>query len=139
MVYDPERPDHILTHDELVVLAGALRVMMMVDGVVSEDEIRYASECARQLRMGLDEWDAIWTEASQRLATTDRVKIAVAHLGRPQAREMVYELLYEMAESDFISSVEWDFLEWLDETWQSEPWRREPHDRISIVKSIRNA
>lgn len=113
-----------LTRDELIVVAGVLRVMMMADAKVTREEVQTVSEIGRRLGLGETEWEALWNEATRRLPSPTAVKEAAAKLERETAREAVYELLYQLAEADSIADEEWDLLEWLDETWLASPGRR---------------
>jgi uncharacterized tellurite resistance protein B-like protein len=113
-----------LKRDELVVVAGVLRVMMMADAKITTEELRAVTEIGRRLGLGEAEWESIWDEASRTLPSPTAVREAAARLERETAREAVYELLYELADSDTIADEEWDLLEWLDETWLASPGRR---------------
>jgi hypothetical protein len=107
-----------LTRAEMVVLAGALREMIRIDGDVSEAELQSAVAVADRLGLTTQEWDAIWGEAVRALPNVEAVKNAAGDLHRVEARELVYELLHEVATHDEIVDSEWDLLEWLDEMWR---------------------
>ncbi|MBW2460656.1 MAG: TerB family tellurite resistance protein [Deltaproteobacteria bacterium] len=107
-----------LTRSEMVVLAGAIREMMKADGSVSHAEVETAVAVADKLALPAEEWDAIWEEAARKLPTAEAVKAGAAELYRQEAREVVYEILHEVATHDEIVDSEWDLLEWLDETWR---------------------
>jgi len=108
----------MLNHREMVALAGSARVMMMADGEVSEGELQIAASFAARLGLTDVEWARIWDEAIRVLPDDDSVTEAVGALTRPVAREVAYELLYELATDGTIVDPEWDILEWLDETWR---------------------
>jgi hypothetical protein len=107
-----------LTRDELVVLAGAVREMMKADGIVTSGEIHAAGKLPE--RLGLDEtgWMSIWDYSVRALPNLDAVMDAAGDLRRVDAREVIYELLYEIAQDGSIVDAEWDMLEWLDEAWR---------------------
>jgi len=110
-----------LTRQELVVLAAAVREMMRADGKISEGEADIAADLARRLELAEPEWEAIWQEASRTLPNVKATMEAAAReLSRPGTRELVYELLYELATDGSIVDSEWDLLEWLDEAWRFE-------------------
>lgn len=104
---------------ELVVLAGALRVMMMADGEVSDEEDEAISSVVRRLGLSESEWDEVWDAALVELPHAEAVRGAAVKLERTEAKDAIYELLYRLAESDSIVDPEWDFLEWLDESWRA--------------------
>jgi hypothetical protein len=108
-----------LTRPELLVLAAAVREMIQADGTVTETEAGMASDLARRLSLDEDGWAAIWAEATRTLPDQNAVMQAAAReLHRAPARELIYELLYEIATDGTIVDSEWDLLEWLDETWR---------------------
>ncbi|MFK7989078.1 MAG: TerB family tellurite resistance protein [Sandaracinaceae bacterium] len=108
-----------LSNAELIVLAGLLRLMMMADHVVTNEELSSVDRIGRTLGLTDSGWSEIWEQAAEDLADADDVRAAAASLARPAAREAVYEMLYRLADSDSIADEEWDLLEWLDETWLS--------------------
>jgi uncharacterized tellurite resistance protein B-like protein len=108
-----------LNPDELVVLAGALREMMKADGVVSDGELKKVASIARRLGIGEREWAGYWDTAIRTLPNLDAVMTRARDLERAEAREALYELLYEIAQDETIVDAEWDILEWLDEAWRS--------------------
>lgn len=108
-----------LTRDELIVLAAAVREMIKADGVVSDSEADAAAALARRLGLDTKTWSVLWADAQRELPNVDAVVHAAARdLKRAAARELVYELLYEIATDGSIVDSEWDLLEWLDETWR---------------------
>lgn len=114
-----EPSDTALTREEMIVLAAAVREMIKADGTISDGEADAAADLARRLGLDARSWDSIWSEAMRTLPNVDAVIHAAARdLSRSDAREVVYELLYEIATDGSIVDSEWDLLEWLDETWR---------------------
>lgn len=107
-----------LTHNEMIVLAGAVREMMKADGTVSDAEVETADALAGRLALPHGEWVKIWDEAARELPNLDAVKASAGGLHRQEARDLVYEILHEVATHDDIVDSEWDLLEWLDEMWR---------------------
>lgn len=114
----------MLTHHEMVALAGSARLMMMADGEITDGELKIAASFAGRLGLTEEQWGAIWEEAIHTLPDASAVTEAVGALTRPIAREVAYELLYELATDGTILDPEWDILEWLDEHWRYEDMRR---------------
>ena len=106
-----------LSCDELRVLAGMLRIMMMADSRVTSEELHAVARIGTRLGLTEEAWDAIWEEAAETLPSADAVLEAASTLSRVGAREAVYEQLYRLADADHISEEEWDLLEWIDEVW----------------------
>ena len=128
------KPPLELTHDELIALAGVLRVMMMADREVSDEESAIATGIGDRLaeipgdgaayrgramgrRLGSKGWATFWREAITMLPNEAAVRRAVASVKRVEAQEIIYELLYELASAGTIVDPEWDLLEWLDQSW----------------------
>jgi len=114
----------MLTWREMVALAGSARVMMMADGEISAGELQIAESFATRLGVDEEQWGKIWAEAIRTLPDDESVEEAVGALDRPVAREVAYELLYELATDGSIVDPEWDLLEWLDETWRYNDMKR---------------
>jgi len=114
----------MLNHQEMVALAGSARLMMVADGEISEGELQIAASFAAKLGLTDLQWSQIWDEAIRTLPDDESVTEAVGALTRPAARELSYELLYELATDGTIVDPEWDLLEWLDETWRAADERR---------------
>lgn len=129
---------HALSHDELVALAGLVRVMMMADRTVSSAEAHASAALAGRLAklppapaptdpyrsavlhaapLSRTDWEAIWYEAVRVLPTEAHVREVALALDRPEAREIVYGLVYEIATVDTIVNSEWAVLEWLERAW----------------------
>lgn len=106
-----------LTRDEAVLLAGALRLMMMADGELSPQENEFVARLGARLGYAARGWELVWTDATRTYPSAEHVKEALAAVERPAAREAIYQYLYELAQEDAIVDSEWDLLEWLDETW----------------------
>jgi uncharacterized tellurite resistance protein B-like protein len=114
--HDDPKLEHPTSRDELLVLAGLVRVMLTADGRLSQRELEHADELPRHLDLSADEWRRLWEEATRTLPNATQVREAAAHL-RPEVRDAVYERLYHLADADGLDDAEWDLLEWLDETW----------------------
>src|SRR5687768_8126415 len=103
-----EEFDVVLTREELLILAAAVREMIKADGTISEGESDAAADLARRLEIDADQWDSIWSEAMRSIPNVDAVMHAAARdLKRVPARELVYELLYEIATDGSIVDSEW--------------------------------
>lgn len=107
-----------LTTSEMIVLAGAVREMMKADGTVTDAELQTAGSLAPRLGLPAEQWESLWSQAMRDLPNFDAVKAAAGALHRQEARELVYEILHEVATHDEIVDSEWDLLEWLDEMWR---------------------
>lgn len=102
----------------MIVLAGAVRQMMKADRSVSVAEIETADALATRLALSHEAWNSIWDQAARDLPDAEAVEAAAAKLHRREARELLYEILHEVATHDEIVDSEWDILEWLDDMWR---------------------
>jgi len=106
-----------LEQHEKVVLMALLGVMARMDGQASGDEVRLLSRVGSQL--GTDVFEAIAAEAAQ--LDGAELRAAVERVTRPEAREIIYELLYDMAIRETISEREAELLDWLVDAWGLPP------------------
>jgi len=102
-----------LEQQEKVVLLALLGVIARMDGQASGDEVELLSRVGRDLGTGV--FEAVAAEAAQLEGAALRAK--VEEVTRPEAREVIYELLYEMATNETISEQEGELLDWLADAW----------------------
>lgn len=105
-----------LTHPELLALAASARQLMTADGSVTEGEFDIVSGFAPRLGLTDEQWRAVWDEA---VRAVEEPAEAAGRVSRPEAREVIYELLYGLATDGSITDPEWDLLEWIDEVWRA--------------------
>jgi len=113
---EPEAKD--LSLEESVVLAAAMRVMMAADGELTTEEWEVVGQLAVEMGFDPKAWEDVWTAATRTLGREDKVRAALEEIRAERTREIVYEVLYRLANADGIDDREWDLLEWLDETWE---------------------
>ena len=75
-----EEFDVVLTREELLILAAAVREMIKADGTISEGESDAAADLARRLEIDADQWDSIWSEAMRSIPNVDAVMHAAARV-----------------------------------------------------------
>lgn len=115
---DDDELDVTLRPRERLVLAGLLRQIVLADHELSEEEFDMLARIPARLGITDAEWERTWSEAQRTFPDAESARAAGVGLGREEARELVYELLYRLAESDDIDDAEWDVLEWLSEAWR---------------------
>jgi hypothetical protein len=124
-----------LSHEELVALAGLVRLTIEADERLDPEEVRAVRSVAtavttgdaddvgayrtvaRVAPLGEEAWAAIWQEAVTTLRSEADVKAAASRILRNEAREAIYVIVSEVAAADTIAGAEWELLEWLEETW----------------------
>lgn len=107
-----------LSRDEQILLAALARLVMIADRDLSEAEARHAADLARRLELAPSEWEGVWDEACRALPSATAALAAAEQLERVEAREAIYELVYQLASEATIVDDEWDLLEALDERWR---------------------
>ncbi|MEM1413377.1 MAG: TerB family tellurite resistance protein [Myxococcota bacterium] len=108
-----------LNPEELLVLAALLRWIVMADGVLSDAELEALAAVPHRVGMPEDRWLALSTRALRVYPNAQVAEEAAVGLRRRPARELVYELLYDLARSDGFDDAEWDVLERLSESWRA--------------------
>jgi hypothetical protein len=137
-------PKENLTDDELLAFAGLARLLIQADGKFSQDEADVLEDFAEELFGGTaedgkptlaadgprggDETDD--DEGPRRSPVFDLIERGAAALPdeaavrraaqgvtRQEARELIFDVLYEVAACDVISRSEWPLLEWLMAEW----------------------
>jgi FMN phosphatase YigB (HAD superfamily) len=103
-----------LEHFERVVLLATLGLMMRVDGEVSAEETELLTRIAAEI--GDEDFRRARTQAAQ-FADADAILQGAARVTRVEAREVIFELLYDMAQRDTITPREAEVLDRLASTW----------------------
>ncbi len=103
-----------LDHGEKVALVALLGLMARLDGSASRDEITLLTRVIAEL--GEDAYEDVAADAAA--LDDDAIKAAATHITRPEARAVLYELLYDMAIKESIVEREAELLDWLRGEWQ---------------------
>ncbi len=103
-----------LTFDEQVVLLALLGLMARLDGQVSGDEVELLRRVMSELSP--DQIEKLAGE-SARFADADAILAAAGKVTRQEAREVVFELLYDMATRETIADGEMELLQRLARNW----------------------
>ena len=104
-----------LEHHEQVALLALLGLMARLDGQVSGDEMELLHRIVSEL--GQDAFEKTASEAAQ-LPDTESILLTAGSVTRAEAREILFELLFDMAVRESIAEREAKVLDWLAETWQ---------------------
>jgi hypothetical protein len=104
-----------LTQAEELALVSLLKLIIRADKQLSgaeHDEVRKLATMMSQQRFA----DRV-AEAQQLFSNQSEVKEHALTLQRQGARELIFSILYRLAESDGISLEEETLLAWLHEVW----------------------
>ncbi len=106
-----------LTDDERVALLGLVLQLVRADGVASEDELEELR--ALGVEMGPKAFDAAYLRARDMLETREAtLEFARDHVLRPDARELLYTALFDMAAVDEVSPFERPLLDAVRSMWE---------------------
>jgi hypothetical protein len=103
-----------LTKPEKVALLALLGLMARLDGQVFDDEINMLKRVASEI--GPEDFEQCAAEAA-RLPDNESILETAKVVTRQDAREVIYELLFDMAVREAIAERESELLDWLAKTW----------------------
>ncbi len=103
---------------ELRILAALLRAVVTADGRLTDRELEALASIPHRAGVTEARWKTLSAEAVKRYPNARLAEEAAVALARRPARELIYELLYDLARSDGFDDAEWDVLERLSEAWR---------------------
>lgn len=104
-----------LSQAEQVVLLSLVGLMARMDGSVSDEELELLEQIADEI--GEERFDAA-RDAAAALAGGPAILAAATGIERPEAKEVIFELVYGIAVRDTIAESEAKFLNQLAELWK---------------------
>ncbi len=107
-----------LRGDERLALVALLKVAVVADGSVSDEEVEEIREVVDAF--GEDEYRKLVDEVSQRFQTQDDLMTFLETIQRPEAREFIYGCFLEEAAGEALRGRESELVDWLAEVWQLE-------------------
>lgn len=105
-----------LNEDERLGLVALIEAAVQPDRQVSDEEEDVLADVIEAL--GPEAYDAAVTKVDEQLSGDDSLKKFLQRITRPDARELIYGTVLELAMSDVISGNESALLAWLADTWQ---------------------
>lgn len=104
-----------LTHDEDLALVGLLREVVQADADYTDEERASIFNLRRE--MGEERFDQAVAEAREKFKSRGELKDFAKTIDRQQARQLIYDTLHHVAESDGIDQQEEKPLRWLASWW----------------------
>ncbi|HVZ74342.1 MAG TPA: hypothetical protein VHJ20_18305 [Polyangia bacterium] len=106
-----------LNPDERTALVGLMKLTVMSDGAVSEDELEYVEELVDAF--GEDAYQRTLDAFEKRFSDGEAFKKFLAGIGanRQEARELIFGTVLEAAGAEAIEGDEAELLDWLGKTW----------------------
>ena len=103
-----------LSQPEQVVLLALVGLMARMDGSVSQEELELLEQIADEI--GAERFEAA-RDAAAGLADGSSILAAAAQVQQPEAREVVFELVYGVAIAGTIAASEAELLNELAKLW----------------------
>ena len=113
-----------LNGDETLAMAALLKFVVFGDSQVTEEEREEIDLVVEEI--GEDRYRAAMDEADVRFADEDALKAFLSKIERPEARELIFGMVFEAALIDAIEGRESEILEWLRAAWNIEVEYEEP-------------
>jgi uncharacterized tellurite resistance protein B-like protein len=107
-----------LSKDEKLALVALLKRFVSEDGRVSENEIDAIGGVAAAL--GEEEYRRLVDEADERLGGDETLRAFLETITRQDARETIYEIVFEASAGEALRGLEPEMLDWLAEAWDIE-------------------
>jgi hypothetical protein len=105
-----------LDHDEQLALLALVQFIGESNREVTDEE---SESIARIVAgMGSQSYRAIAAEADERFADEAALRTFLGQITRPEARELIYGAVLEVALGDTIQNSESELLDWLAQEWR---------------------
>jgi hypothetical protein len=108
-----ELPD--LNQDERTALVGLMKLIVMSDGEVSEDELEHVETLVAAF--GNDGYQRTLDAFEKRFQDEESFKKFLKTIGRQEARDLIFGTVLEGAGEGALDSAETGLLDWLVQTW----------------------
>ncbi|HEY2901219.1 MAG TPA: TerB family tellurite resistance protein [Polyangia bacterium] len=105
-----------LNQDERLGLVALIEAVVRADHQVSEEEEGVLADVIEAL--GPEAYDAAVEKVDEELDGEEALKKFLQRITRPEARELIYGTVLELAISDVMTGSESTLLGWLADTWQ---------------------
>ncbi len=107
-----------LREDERLALVALLKVAVVADGSVSDEEVEEIGDVVEAFGEG--EYRKLVDEVSRRFQSQDDLKDFLETIERPEARELIYGFFLEEAAPEALRGRESELVAWLADAWKIE-------------------
>jgi uncharacterized tellurite resistance protein B-like protein len=107
-----------LNPEQRLALVGLIEATVIADRRVSEEEEDVLAEVIEQL--GDEQYRQLAAAADERFDSEDDLKTFLAKVQDPDARELIFGTVQELAMADVVGGEESPLLDWLGSTWNIE-------------------
>jgi hypothetical protein len=108
-----ELPD--LNQDERTALVGLLKLIVMSDGEVSEDELEHVETLVEAF--GDDGYQRSLDTFEQRFSDEESFKKFLKTIGRQESRDLIFGTVLESAGEGALDGAETGLIDWLPQQW----------------------
>ena len=104
-----------LNQDERTALVGLMKLIVMSDGNVTEDELEHVETLVDAFGEG--EYQRTLEAFEKRFTDEKSFREFLGKVGREEAREVIFGTVLEGAGEGGLDGTEADLLEWLSKAW----------------------
>lgn len=104
-----------LNQDERTALVGLMKLTVLSDGNVSEEELEDIEDLVDAF--GEEAYESTLDAFEKRFTDVEGFKAFLAKIGRQDAREVIFGTMLEAAGSEAIEGREAELLDWLAKVW----------------------
>ena len=104
-----------LNQDERTALVGLMKLTVMSDGNVSEEELESVEDLVDAF--GEEAYESTLDAFEKRFPDGESFKAFLGKIGRQDARELIFGTVLEAAGSEAIEGGEAELLDWLAKIW----------------------
>jgi hypothetical protein len=104
-----------LNQDERTALVGLMKLTVLSDGNVSEEELEDIEDLVDAF--GEEVYESTLDAFEKRFADVESFKAFLTKIGRQDARELIFGTMLEAAGSEAIEGREAELLDWLAKVW----------------------
>jgi hypothetical protein len=108
-----ELPD--LNQEERTALVGLLKLIVMSDGEVSEDELEHVETLVEAF--GDDGYQRSLDTFEQRFSDEESFKKFLKTIGRQESRDLIFGTVLESAGEGALDGAETGLIDWLAQQW----------------------
>ena len=104
-----------LNQDERTALVGLMKLVVMSDGNVAEEEVGHVEELVDAF--GEESYEATLEGFEKRFPDEISFRKFLGGIGRQDARELIFGTVLESADEGAIEGAEASLLDWLSKLW----------------------
>jgi hypothetical protein len=104
-----------LNQDERMALVGLMKLVVMSDGNVAEEEVEHVQDLVDAF--GEEGYEATLEGFEQRFPDEETFRKFLGGIGRQEARELIFGTVLEGADEGALEGAEASLLDWLSTLW----------------------